>query len=150
MIDLDALKRAIEQDDFNAAVSVLDQNKQLVTQVDTTGATALHHAAFYGRRRIAKLLVERGADVNQRDAKFNATPAGWAIEHLRELGGHLSIELDDLAFAIETGDSKWVRRLLTRFPRMRTAVYRDRITFREIAAGFPDPQIAELFDDTPA
>ncbi len=111
------------------------------------GATALHYAALNGHRRIAKLLVERGADINNRDSEFGATPTGWAIEYLRELGGHLAIELDDLAYAIQTHDSKWVRRFLARFPRMREGIYKNRTTFRQLVIESADPKIAELFGD---
>jgi ankyrin repeat protein len=83
--------------------------REVVNERDASGAAALHYAAFNGHRGIAKLLVERGADVNNRDSEFGATPAGWTIEHLRELGGHLAIELEDLAYAIQTHDRKWVR-----------------------------------------
>ena len=50
-----------------------------------------------------RLLVDRGADINRVDLQFGATPAGWVIEYLREMGAFLAIELDDLAYAIEGG-----------------------------------------------
>jgi ankyrin repeat protein len=147
MSDLDLLIEAVEQDDFDAVVAIIERNGQVVGQSDAVGATALHYAAFHGRRRVAQFLVDRGADVNRRDAELGATPAGWAIEYLRELGGHLAIELSDLAYAIETRDIKWVRRILARFPQLRAAVYRDQVTFRQLAAESCDPEIAELFAD---
>jgi ankyrin repeat protein len=149
MTDLEAVKDAIERDDFDSVAAMLESDSQLATQTDAIGATALHYAALRGRRRIARFLVERGADINRRDGKFDATPAGWAIEYLRELGGHLSIELQDLAYAIETRDVPWVKRFLTRFPEMRTTVYRDEITFRQLAADSSDKEIADLFADDP-
>jgi hypothetical protein len=36
-------------------------------------------------------LHESAADINARDDRFDATPAGWAIEYLRGLGGLLAI-----------------------------------------------------------
>ena len=48
------------------------------------GATALHHAAAAGETDIARLLVERGADITRRDATFRATPAEWAAFYGRE------------------------------------------------------------------
>jgi hypothetical protein len=65
--------------------------------------------------------VQHGADINASDAQFGATPAGWAIEYPREMGGFLGIELSDLAFAIERRDVEWVQRFLKRFPRLRQA-----------------------------
>jgi hypothetical protein len=43
--------------------------------------TALHHAAGEGKRELAGLLLELGADPTVRDARFASTPLGWA-EHL--------------------------------------------------------------------
>lgn len=41
--------------------------------------TALHWAAYMGLRRLCLGLVEKGADVNVRDARYEASPLGWAI-----------------------------------------------------------------------
>jgi ankyrin repeat protein len=150
LTDLDLIITAIEQDDVAAIQSILDHNRELVNQQDARGATPLHYAALNGRRRIAQLLVERGADVNQRDKQFGATPAGWAIEYLRELGGHLAIEFEDLAHAIRTIDVKWAARFLMRFPSLRAGIYRNGTTFRQLAIDSGNSQIAELFEDVPA
>jgi ankyrin repeat protein len=40
--------------------------------------TALHQAASEGDLALATLLLERGADPNIHDARFDATPLGWA------------------------------------------------------------------------
>ena len=149
MTDLALLIEAAQHDDLQTVQSILDRNQGAVNDRDASGATALHYAAFNGHRRIAKLLVERGADINNRDNEFGATPAGWAIEYLRELGGHLAIELEDLAYAIQTHDSKWVSRFLARFPAMREGVYKNRTTFRQLAIESADSRIAELFGDAP-
>lgn len=147
MTEFEAFLKAVEHDDLETVRASLDQNRELAKQRDASGATALHFAALYGRRRIARLLVERGADVNARDGEFGATPAGWAIEYLRELGGFLGIELTDLAYAIETRDAKWVKRFLGRFPAMRDGLGRDGVTFRELALSLGDPEIVALFGD---
>jgi ankyrin repeat protein len=42
--------------------------------------TALHEVASTGEVAIARLLIDLGADPGIRDARFNATPLGWA-EH---------------------------------------------------------------------
>ena len=47
------------------------------------GGTALHWAAIHGHRNTVELLVACGASLSIRDARFNSTPEGWAIE-----GGH--------------------------------------------------------------
>jgi len=50
------------------------------------GATALHWAAINGHRNVVELLVTRGASLEIRDARFNSTPEGWALE-----GGHIEL-----------------------------------------------------------
>jgi ankyrin repeat protein len=42
--------------------------------------TALHEAAGAGEVDAVRMLIELGADPGRRDARFNATPLGWA-EH---------------------------------------------------------------------
>jgi hypothetical protein len=39
---------------------------------------ALHHAACSGSLEAVKVLVEAGADLNEKDRLWNATPLGWA------------------------------------------------------------------------
>src|SRR5260370_37295144 len=119
MRNLSKLIKAIKLRDVNQVRMILDDDVELVRAYDETGATALHYAAFDGLREIAQLLLDRGAEINSRDSQFGATPAGWAIEYLRERGGYLAIELQDLAYAIEFGDARWVARFLERFPALR-------------------------------
>jgi ankyrin repeat protein len=45
--------------------------------------TALHEAAGMGDLDLARLLLDLGADPNVRDARFDATPLGWA-DHFGE------------------------------------------------------------------
>ncbi len=52
------------------------------------GKTALMVAARGGYMEIVQLLLDKGADVNARDKRFEATPLIWAA-----LGGHNDIEL---------------------------------------------------------
>jgi ankyrin repeat protein len=46
------------------------------------GATALHWAAFCGRDKLVEKLIQGKAAIDQRDASYNATPLGWAIQPL--------------------------------------------------------------------
>ena len=51
-------------------------------QPDTAGAfkeTALHWAAHLGLHRLVARLIAEGADVNRKDARYHATPLGWAL-----------------------------------------------------------------------
>jgi hypothetical protein len=103
-----------------------------------------------GNRQPVQLLVERGANVNAADDRFGATPVGWAIEYLRELGGYLAIELDD-AYAIQVGDTCWVARFLTRLPDLREASAMSGAPFRELARQSGNQEVAALFgSDGPA
>lgn len=92
-----------------------------------------------------RLLVDAGADINAADEHFGATPAGWAIEYLREMGGFLGIELSDFAWAIERGDMEWVTRFLKRFPALRYAKDMDGRSFRDLAGQSGNATIQELF-----
>jgi ankyrin repeat protein len=47
---------------------------------ETGGGTALHTAAWKGHVDLARMLIERGAPVNERDSQWNATPLGF-VEH---------------------------------------------------------------------
>jgi ankyrin repeat protein len=53
------------------------------------GGTGLHWAAINGHKDTVKFLVAHGADRTIRDARFDATPEGWAVEdhhdEIREL-----------------------------------------------------------------
>ncbi|MFZ0820373.1 MAG: ankyrin repeat domain-containing protein [Candidatus Acidiferrales bacterium] len=145
MSDLRKLIEAIERRDADQARAMLDEQPGLVHERDAAGATALHYAAFEGNREVAELLIERGAEINSRDGKFSATPAGWAIEYLRERGGFLGIELRDFAYAIEIGDARWAARFLERFPALREGKDKNGKPFRELAEESGNREIVALF-----
>ncbi len=145
MTDLEKLINAVERGDVAEVSAILDRNAVLINQRDETGATALHYAAFGGHRAVVQELVKRGAQVNARDEKFGATPAGWAIEYLREMGGFLGIELDDFAHAIRRGDTEWVTRFLRRFPVLRQAADSQGVPFKQLAEQAGNPEIVRLF-----
>lgn len=125
--------------------ALIDSHPDFVDQRDVLGATALHHAAFGGHRSVVELLVQQGADINATDTRFGATPAGWTIEYLRELGGFLAIELNDFAYAIRQGDVDWVARFLKRFPHLRDASDTQGVPFKLLAEQSGNPSIVRLF-----
>jgi hypothetical protein len=127
--------------------TILQSHPELVGERDETGASALHYAAFGGHQDAVRALVAAGADINAIDAKFHATPAGWAIEYLRELGGFLGIELRDFAWAIENGHTEWVARFLKRFPALRDASDTQGRPFKELAERSANAEIKILFAD---
>ena len=121
MDDFERLLEAAKRGVLEEVEALVKDDTELVHGRDGSGATALHYAAFGGHCKVVEFLVQHGAEINAIDGEFGATPTGWAIEYLREMGGFLGIELADLAFAIERGDVDWVKRFLTRFPGLRNA-----------------------------
>lgn len=145
MTELKSLIEAARRGDAEQVRTILQDRSELINKKDDEGATALHYAAFGGHRDIVRLLVENGADINARDNQFGATPAGWAIEYLREFGGFLGIELADFCYAIERCDVEWIKRLLQRFPALRQASYAEGKPFTLLAEETRNPEIVALF-----
>jgi ankyrin repeat protein len=52
---------------------LLAKDPSLVNAQDSSGATAMHKAAFVGNAAIVKVLIDSGADVNIKD-QFGETP----------------------------------------------------------------------------
>lgn len=145
MGNLAELIRAVTEGNLNQVRAILDATPHLLNEKDQLGATALHYATLNGNRETVRLLLDRGAEINKVDSEFSATPTGWAIEYLRERGGFLSIELNDLAYAIEQRDFKWVARFLRRFPALREATAISGKTFQQLASESGSPEIIALF-----
>jgi ankyrin repeat protein len=145
MSELENLIEAVKRGDRESVRTILESDDRLADQRDESGATPLHYAALNGHREIAQLLLERGADINSTDSQFGATPAGWAIEYLGEMGGYLAIELDDFAYAIQFGDIRWVKRFLKRFPALRQASDTNGTPFQGLARKSGNQEIAGLF-----
>src|SRR5438874_12965766 len=112
---IDHLFAAVRAGHHEDVRGILARWPETATARDSDGATALHYAAECGDRETVKLLLDAGADINARDLRFGATPAGWAIEYLRERGGLLGIEIDDAGQAIANGDVLFLDRYLSRF-----------------------------------
>jgi len=134
-----------ERGDIDEVRVLLSDDRSLARARDFDGATALHHAAFRGHRAIVSLLCTSGADLNARDDEHDATPTGWAIHYLRELGGLLAIEVEDALFAIQTGNILWARRLITRHRALVTANDAHGKPLAQHARELGDPSIIELF-----
>jgi hypothetical protein len=125
---------------------LLASNSGAARVKDHDGATALHYATLNGHREIAELLLQHGADVNARDSRFGATPAGWAIEYLREKGGLLAMEIEDMLFGISENDVKWVHRFLARLPALARAPDPHGKPLSQHAAESGSIEIARLFE----
>jgi len=141
-----ALINAIERGDIAEVRALLASHPELARERDDTGATGLHYAAFNANRAMIDALLAAGADVNARDDRHGATPAGWAVHSMRERGGLLSIEIEDVRYAIEREEVDWVERLVTRHPALVDAVDRNGTPLREHALARGNPRIQQLFD----
>jgi ankyrin repeat protein len=86
MGDFEKLIEAAQRGNVADVRAILHRHTELINQRDQMGATALHHAAFGGHRGVVQALVEQGAEINAADSQLGATPTGWAIEYLREMG----------------------------------------------------------------
>ena len=135
---------AVEHGDRDAVANMLKDDATLAISMDAEGATPLHYAAIHGHREIVDLLQQAGANINARDETHGATPAGWAIEYLRERGALLAIEIEDFRFALERGDVTWVERLLSRHPWLANANDHGGRRLADYARS--DPAIARIFD----
>ncbi len=145
MSELERLVDAANRGALDEVASMVGNHPELVNERDDTGATPLHYAAFGAHRPVVEFLVRHGAEINATDARYGATPTGWAIEYLREMGGFLGIELSDLAFAIEGRHVEWVRRFLKRFPALRQASDTHGRSFKQLAEQCGSAEIAQLF-----
>ena len=150
MSELEKLIEAAKRGAADEVKVIVQSHPELINQKDELGATALHHAAFGGHRLVAQLLVQHCAEINATDSQFGATPMGWAIEYLREMGGFLAIELDDFAFVIRRGEVEWTRRFLRRFPGLRRAKDTHGNPFKLLADQFGNPEIVSLFESDTA
>lgn len=137
---------AVEAGDLTAVRTMLAADPDLAHARDNDGATALHIAAFHAGRDLVDLLCQTGADLNARDGRFHATPAGWALHYLREKGAFLGIELDDVIHAIGTHDVPWTRRLIQRHPQIVTAHDGNGRPLAEYARESGVPEIVRLFE----
>ncbi|HEY3056521.1 MAG TPA: ankyrin repeat domain-containing protein [Thermoanaerobaculia bacterium] len=142
----DDLFAAVRARDRQRVREILQQRPESAMARDPEGATALHYATEHGDRAIVAMLLDAGADMNARDLRFEATPAGWAIEYLRQRGGLLGIEIEDTSLAIVHGDEHLVRRYLSRFPALRDALDRTGTPLKMYAENSGNGQIARLFD----
>jgi len=145
MSEFERLIDGAKRGDLADVNAVLHTHAELINQRDELGATALHYAALGGHRSVVQELVKQGADINAADSEFGATPAGWAIEYLREMGGFLAIELDDFAHAIRQGEVEWVKRFMRRFPALRGANDTQGKPFKALAHESGNQEIAKMF-----
>lgn len=93
--DEEVLVFAVKDGDTGTVKKFLDAVPEALNTLDSSGNTLLHHAAVFSQLDMAKLLVDRGANVNARNTD-GMTPLGAAmdrrasdevIEYLESKGG---------------------------------------------------------------
>ncbi len=58
---------------------MLDLGFDISARDDENGATALHAAAHAGSADVTRLLIDAGADLEAKDARWDSTPMVWAL-----------------------------------------------------------------------
>jgi len=85
------LHQALVDGNVTLAIKELDADSTLINQRlpdvwgsgGTFGATPLHWAAMFGHIELARILLDRGADLRLRDLTYGGTPSHWAREYRR-------------------------------------------------------------------
>jgi ankyrin repeat protein len=118
-----------------------------INLTDANGESALHAAAWTDSVPIARLLIERGAEIDARDRRFNSTPLGWASHfYKQQLTDYLSTVSSDLFSLVAVGAVDRVRSLLDAQPSLAKAVRNGATALFSLPAGHEDVafQLAEL------
>jgi ankyrin repeat protein len=108
----------------SARIDVIELLIELGTPINVAGANgerALHSAVWSDSVAVAQLLIERGAEIDPLDGKFNGTPLGWAM-HLGKprLVEYLSTISSDLSGLASLGKVDRLRSLLDGHPSLAT------------------------------
>jgi ankyrin repeat protein len=71
------------------------------------GGTALHWASFCGKDKLVAELIKKGANINQRDTRYNSVPLGWAAHAMHtENKNNLYNQLDCVKLLLRAGADK--------------------------------------------
>lgn len=74
-----ALIQAAEVGNAAAVRVMLDLGFAVDAAGGGEGGTALHAAAYAGSADVVRLLIERGAEVERHDSRFDSAPLGWGV-----------------------------------------------------------------------
>jgi uncharacterized protein len=123
-----AIFSAAERDRADVVDMLLDFGVPIEIE-DDTRQRALHVAAGADARRVAKLLIDRGASVDPHESRYDSTPLGFALhfwhESMMSMLAAISRDIWRLAFI---GDVARVRQLLSEEPDLAKAVASDGTT----------------------
>ncbi len=88
----DSLIEAVQRQEVDTVRKLLDQGVDVNAKTHY-GATALFFACDKATVELAKLLLEKGAEVDVTDTFYSATPLTWAIYNMRDSPAHREIVL---------------------------------------------------------
>jgi ankyrin repeat protein len=75
------------------------------------GEQSLHNAAYHGNAEVARLLIDAGADLDARDARFDGTPLAYATVGSGEQAGRPGNWAETVRLLIDAGaarDEAWI------------------------------------------
>jgi len=83
------------------------ENGANINHAGCHGGTALHWAAWCGRDKVVRKLIQQGAEINKKCIDFKATPLFWAVHGLKN-GGTNSMRdsLECVKILIQSGADK--------------------------------------------
>jgi ankyrin repeat protein len=73
---------------------------------NTSGEQPLHNAAYHGNAAVVRLLLDAGADVDARDARFDGTPLAFATVGSGEQAGRPGNWIATVQLLIDAGASR--------------------------------------------
>ncbi|MBB6130902.1 ankyrin repeat domain-containing protein [Mucilaginibacter lappiensis] len=83
------------------------ENGAILNHAGCHGGTALHWAAYCGRDKVVKKLVQQGAKINKLCIDFKSTPLFWAIHGLKNGGTTSSSDtLECVRILLQVGADK--------------------------------------------
>ena len=135
------LYQAADRDRVDVAEMLLELG--LSPDVEHGGWTALHSTAHSNAARVAKLLIERGATVDVREAKYHSTPLGhavWAGNH--DMVDLLSGVSRDVIALVRAGKLERLRTLLGEDPSLTQATRDGRTVLFFVSA--PEERAIEI------
>ena len=122
-----AMMLAVERDRADVVSDLLDRGLSPdVTSPEHGSERPLHTAGYWGSVAAAKVLLERGAEIDPRESRYGATPLGFAVwaqrDEIIDLLAPLSRDVWNLAF---TGHVDRLRTLLDSEPALANSVHPD-------------------------
>lgn len=88
------------------AVFYIDKGAN-INHAGCNGGTALHWAAWCGREKVVRKLVQKGAEINKKCIDFKATPLFWAVHGLKNGGtNNIRDSLECVKILLRSGADK--------------------------------------------